>query len=184
VTNSHPVLPRLAVSLLVALGAIAGRGGGARAEVRKGDRAAEFVRVLDSAGRRVSLKSFRDQIVVITFGASWCEPCKRELPAMEKLARGYQQKRARVVFLAVNIDSEVAKGKKFMQQAGLRAVRGIYDSQKSTVESYDPPKMPSTFIIRGGVVRHVHAGFSAGDEAALAAAIDRELKSGGFGAAR
>ena len=148
----------------------------ARAEVRKGDRAAEFVQVVDSSGKRVWLKSFRERVVVVTFGASWCEPCKRELPAMEKLARRYQQKRAPVVFFAVNIDTELAKGKKFMQQAGLRAVRAIYDSRKSTVESYDPPKMPSTFIIRGGVVRHVHAGFATGDETALAAAIDRELK--------
>jgi peroxiredoxin len=147
-----------------------------RAEVRKGDRAADFVQVVDAAGKRVSLKSFADRVVVMTFGASWCEPCKRELPAMEKLARTYQQRHAAVVFLAVNIDSEQAKGKKFMQQAGLRAVHAIYDTGKSTVESYDPPKMPSTFIIRGGVVRHVHAGFSPGDEAALAAAIDEQLK--------
>ncbi|HTE55535.1 MAG TPA: TlpA disulfide reductase family protein [Kofleriaceae bacterium] len=175
---SNPSAPRRVVlSLLAALAALAGGGQLAGAEVRKGDRAADFVQVVDGAGRRVSLKSFRDRVVVLTFGASWCEPCKRELPAMEKLARRYEQRSARVVFLAVNIDNEVAKGRKFMQQAGLRAVRAIYDTQKSTVETYDPPKMPSTFIIRGGVVRHVHAGFSAGDEAALGAAIDGQLRS-------
>lgn len=173
----HKKAPALsALVFLAALGALPGTAPQARAEVRKGDRAADFVQVVDSAGKRVSLKSFRDQVVVVTFGASWCEPCKRELPAMEKLARRYQQRRAPVVFLAVNIDNEIAKGKKFMQQAGLRVVRAIYDSAKSTVESYDPPKMPSTFIIRGGVVRHVHAGFAAGDESALAAAIDGQLK--------
>jgi peroxiredoxin len=172
-----PIAPlRAALSLLVAAGLLAGAGGAAGAEVRKGDRALDFVQVVDGAGRRVSLKSFRDQVVVMTFGASWCEPCKRELPAMEKLARRYQQRGARVVFVAVNIDNEPAKGRKFMEQAGLRAVRALFDSQKSTVVSYDPPKMPSTFIIRGGIVRHVHAGFSSGDEAALAAVIDRELK--------
>lgn len=165
------VLAATAVASLLVAAPLAG------AEVRKGDRAADFVQVVDGAGKRVSLKSFRDQVVVVTFGASWCEPCKRELPAMEKLARRYQKQRARVVFLAVNIDNEIAKGKRFMQQAGLRAVRAIFDSQKSTVESYDPPKMPSTFIIRGGVVRHVHAGFSAGDEAAIGAAIDGQLRS-------
>jgi len=172
-SNSASSRFRLGLVLFTALALLAPA---ARAEVRKGDRAAEFVQVVDSSGKRVWLKSFRDRVVVVTFGASWCEPCKRELPAMEKLARRYQQKRAPVVFFAVNIDTELAKGKKFMQQAGLRAVRAIYDSRKSTVESYDPPKMPSTFIIRGGVVRHVHAGFATGDETALAAAIDRELK--------
>lgn len=168
------IAPRLAVLAVTSLLAAAPT---ARAEVRKGDRAADFVQVVDGAGKRVSLKNFRDQVVVVTFGASWCEPCKHELPAMEKLARRYQQQRAKVVFLAVNIDNEVAKGKRFMQQARLRAVRAIFDSHKSTVETYDPPKMPSTFIIRGGVVRHVHAGFSAGDESALGAAIDGQLRS-------
>lgn len=173
-------VPLLRVSssfaLALALAALTIAPGDARAEVRKGDRAADFVHAVDAAGKRVSLRSFADRVVVMTFGASWCEPCKRELPAMEKLARTYQQRRAAVVFLAVNIDNEPAKGKKFMQQAGLRAVHAIFDSSKSTVESYDPPKMPSTFVIRGGVVRHVHAGFSPGDESALAAAIDRELR--------
>ena len=164
------------LSLALAVGALTAAPGDARAEVRKGDRAADFVHAVDASGKRVSLRSFADRVVVMTFGASWCEPCKRELPAMEKLARTYQQRRAAVVFLAVNIDNEPAKGKKFMQQAGLRAVHAIFDSSKSTVESYDPPKMPSTFVIRGGVVRHVHAGFSPGDESSLAAAIDRELK--------
>ena len=172
-----PIAPRRPVLAALAVASLLAAAPTARAEVRKGDRASDFVQVVDGAGKRVSLKSFRDQVVVVTFGASWCEPCKRELPAMEKLARHYQQKRARVVFLAVNIDNEVAKGKRFMQQAGLRAVRAIFDSRKSTVEAYDPPKMPSTFIIRGGVVRHVHAGYSAGDESALGAAIDGQLRS-------
>jgi thiol-disulfide isomerase/thioredoxin len=165
----------LGLALFAAVAALAGGAPAARAEVRKGDRVTDFVQVVDGAGRRVSLKRFRDKVVVLTFGASWCEPCKRELPALEKLARRYEQRKARVVFFAVNIDSEPAKGVKFMKQAGLRAVRALYDSRRSTVESYDPPRMPSTYIIRGGVVRHVHAGFSAGDERALAAAIDGQL---------
>src|SRR5262245_58309663 len=96
-------------SILLGFAALAGGGPPARAEIRKGDRAADFVQVVDAAGKRVSLKSFRDQVVVVTFGASWCEPCKRELPAMEKLARRYEQRRAPVVFLAVNIDNEKSK---------------------------------------------------------------------------
>ena len=148
----------------------------ALAGVKQGDRAAEFVSVVDSAGKAVSLKAYKDKVVVVTFGASWCEPCKKELPAYEKLAQKYQKRGAAVIFIAVNIDSEAGKGKKFMSQAGLRVVRAAYDKQKSTVESYDPPKMPSTFVIRRGIVKHVHAGYASGDENKLAAIIDRELK--------
>ena len=148
----------------------------ALAGVKQGDRAAEFVQVVDASGKAMSLKRFKDQVVVVTFGASWCEPCKKELPAWEKLAQKYQKKGAAVVFIAVNIDTETAKAKKFMSQARLRAVRAAYDRQKSTVESYDPPKMPSTFVIKRGIVKHVHAGYESGDESKLAAVIDRELK--------
>src|ERR1041385_4024681 len=100
-----------------ALSLAAPTAGPAVAGVKKGDRAAEFVQVLDAAGKPVSLRSLVDSIVVVTFGASWCGPCKKELPALEKLAQRYQQRRARVVFLAVNVDSDLGKGKKFIQNA-------------------------------------------------------------------
>ena len=148
----------------------------ALAGVKQGDRAAEFVQVVDGAGKAISLKRFKDQVVVVTFGASWCEPCKKELPAWEKLAQKYQKRGAKVVFIAVNIDTESAKAKKFMSTAGLHAVHAAFDRQKSTVESYDPPKMPSTFVIKRGIVKHVHAGYQSGDENKLASVIDRELK--------
>jgi thiol-disulfide isomerase/thioredoxin len=148
--------------------------GPAAAGVRVGDRAAAFVKVVDAKGRRVSLKKYRDRVVVLTFGASWCAPCKRELPALEKLAKKYDSKK--VVFFAVNIDSEKSKGMKFMTQAGLKHVQPLFDSGKSTVDSYDPPKMPSIFIIRRGIVKHVHEGYSSGDEAGIAKAIDKELR--------
>lgn len=146
----------------------------AAAKVRVGDRAASFVRVLDSKGRRTSLEKYRKKVVVLTFGASWCAPCRKELPALEKLAAKYDPNK--VVFLAVNIDMDAAKGKKFMKQAGLRRVKALYDNRKSTVSSYDPPKMPSLFIIRSGIVKHVHGGYRPGDEAKIAKAIDNELR--------
>lgn len=163
---------------LLSLGILFALASPAYAGVKQGDRAAEFVAVVDASGKALSLKALKDKVVVVTFGASWCEPCKKELPAYEKLAQKYQKSGAAVVFIAVNIDSDLAKGRKFISQAGLRAVRAAYDKQKSTVESYDPPKMPSTFVIRRGIVKHVHAGYAAGDENALASIIDRELKAG------
>ena len=162
--------------VLLSIALVAALGTPALAGIKRGDRAADFVQVVDASGKAMSLKRFKDQVVVVTFGASWCEPCKKELPAYEKLAQKYQKRGASVVFIAINIDTESSKAKKFMSQAGLRAVRAAFDRQKSTVESYDPPKMPSTFVIRRGIVKHVHAGYERGDESKLATIIDRELK--------
>ncbi len=166
-----PAVRLLLTTLLVSLTAPVA----ASAEVGVGDRAAELVQVVDGAGKKLRLGSYRDRVVVMTFGASWCEPCKRELPAFEKLARSYAGKKARVTFLAVNIDSERAKALAFVKQAGLRTVIAGFDPAKSSVESYDPPKMPTTFVIRGGIVRHVHGGYAGGDEKKIAAIVDGEL---------
>ncbi len=142
----------------------------ASAKVRAGDRAAELVSVKDENGRKVVLKKFHGKVVVLTFGASWCKPCGRELPAYEKLSKGYSKKD--VVFLAVNIDNSVATGKKFVRKAGLKNVLVGFDPNKSSVDSWDPPTMPSTFVIdRNGLVRYVHKGYEPGDEGEVAKMI-------------
>jgi thiol-disulfide isomerase/thioredoxin len=161
----------LSGALVVALGAFASP---AEAKVRKGDRAASFVSVKNAAGKAVKIKSYKDRVVVLTFGASWCKPCKKELPAFEKLSKKYDKKN--VIFLAVNIDSNLSKGKAFMKKAGIKNVMALYDPKSSTVESYEPPTMPSTFVIKKGIVKHVHAGYRNGDIAKLDKAIKKELE--------
>ena len=144
------------------------------AKVRKGDRAASFVAVKDAKNKVVNIKSYKDRVVVLTFGASWCKPCAKELPAFEKLAKKYDAKK--VTFLAINIDTDISKGKAFMKKAGVNKVVALYDPKSSTVESYDPPTMPTTFVIKKGIVKHVHAGYRSGDDKKLSAVIDKELK--------
>jgi cytochrome c biogenesis protein CcmG, thiol:disulfide interchange protein DsbE len=167
--------PRLRAAAALAAALILAAPAAARADLKVGDRAAELVKVVGRDGKKLSLKQWQGRVVVLTFGASWCAPCKKELPAYEKLAAGYAARGAKVSFLAINIDSERAKGEAFVDQAGLKHVAAGFDPAKSSVDSYDPPKMPTTFVLRGGVVRHVHAGYAAGDEKKLAVVIDREL---------
>jgi len=148
--------------------------GPVHAGVNPSDRAPELVRAKDDRGRSVKLKSYRDRIVVITFGASWCKPCKKELPAWDALAADYKPKG--VVFLAINIDKDLNKGKAFVKAAKLKAMQVVYNPDGATVESYDPPTMPTTYIIGPrGIVRHVHSGYRNGDAKELAATIDKLL---------
>jgi thiol-disulfide isomerase/thioredoxin len=168
-------MPRAALSAALVFLLLALAPAAADAELKAGDRAAELGRVLDRAGKKLTLKRFADRVVVVTFGASWCAPCKRELPAYEKLAAAYAGKGAKVTFVAINIDSEKAKGEKFVAQAGLKHVVAGFDAGKTSVDAYDPSKMPTTFVLRGGLVRHVHGGYADGDERKLAAIVDGEL---------
>jgi peroxiredoxin len=171
---SHLSLRFLLSFALVTLGVSAAFTGQAEAKVRKGDRAASFVAVKNGAGKAIKIKSYKDRVVVLTFGASWCKPCSKELPAFEKLSKKFDKKN--VIFLAVNIDSKTSKGKAFMKKAGISNVMALYDPKSSTVESYEPPTMPSTFVIKKGIVKEVHAGYRSGDVAKLEKLIKKELK--------
>src|SRR5207302_7645992 len=75
----------------------------ALAGVGKGQRAPEFA-LTSLKGPKVTLSALRGKVVLIDFWAQWCEPCKKELPQLEKLAREYAGKG--VVVLTVNIDKQ------------------------------------------------------------------------------
>jgi peroxiredoxin len=136
--------------------------------------APEFEGVVTAGGDDVTLESYRGNLVVITFGASWCEPCKKELPAWEKLAKRYQDEG--VVFIAVNTDEDEGAGKRFMNRANLEVMHAVFDSSGATVEKYDPAKMPTTFVIGpNGSIQHVHHEYHPGDEDDLAKVLDSLL---------
>jgi peroxiredoxin len=134
----------------------------AHAEVRKGDRAAELVQVSDAAGKTISLGRFKDKVVVLTFGASWCEPCKKELPLLAKMAPKLRSEGVEIV--TVNIDDNQKNAEAFLKQHGIQ-LTVVSDNDKHIVGKYEPAKMPSSFAIdKSGVVRAVNAGFEPVDE--------------------
>lgn len=148
--------------------------------VSSGSRAPE----LDGAaktekGKKFRLKELRGGWVAITFGASWCKPCKAELPAWDKLAASY---RGKVTFVAVNIDNDRKKGEKFVRKLKIRNMRVVYSPEDKTTsaDSYvggDDPKFPTTFVIDpNGIVRHVHREYHKGDDRKLAAKLDELMK--------
>ncbi|MBL4632742.1 MAG: TlpA family protein disulfide reductase [Kofleriaceae bacterium] len=126
-----------------------------------GDKALDLSGAIDDNGNPVSLESYQAPVLVLTFGASWCAPCKKEIPALDKIAQGFDS--SKVDFVAVNIDTSVKSGTKFMNSFGLTRVRSVFDPKNKSVRRYDPPTMPSVFIVREGIVKHVHAGFRSGD---------------------
>lgn len=134
-----------------------------------GSSAAEIA-LPDLNGAVVRLSSFRGKVVVIDFFASWCEPCMRELPELEKLHR--QLGAAGVVFLGVNLDKERKNAQALVARFGL-TFPTLLDPEGRVAESYDPPKMPSTYVVdKAGVVRHINAGF---DGAADVARLQKQL---------
>jgi cytochrome c biogenesis protein CcmG, thiol:disulfide interchange protein DsbE len=141
-----------------------------------GDRAADFT-LKDMQGKTVKLSSLRGKVVVLDFWASWCVPCKKELPALDSLARRYAATKKDVVVVTVNIDKDRAKAQRFLASAKVVSLRCALDPDGGVASRYDLPAMPTSFVIdKNGIVRHVHAGFTPGDEAKLAREIDALLK--------
>ena len=127
----------------------------AHADLKKGDRARDFDQ----------LSKLRGKVVLVDFWASWCEPCKRELPILAKLAPKLKEKGVEIV--SINIDDKKANAEQFLKEHGVN-LTVVYDKDHKIVGSYEPPKMPSSFVIdRNGVIRAINAGFDSGDESKI-----------------
>lgn len=157
-------MPRAARALLfagAALIALAGtaRGGdsGADAVRVRGALRGQTLRMLD--GRTTSLDALRGQVVVINLWASWCIPCRRELPELEALHGEIVQKGGRV--LAVSIDLEPRNVQRFVRRFGL-TLPVYHDGESSLAKRLDLHGVPYTVVLdRAGDVAFTSHGSDA-----------------------
>lgn len=106
-------------------------------------------------GTRRSLGSLRPQGVVVNFWATWCEPCKKEMPLLDRAAAEH----AGIVFLAVDLDEDGDRIRTFFDQIGVRRLEPLLDVDLVTSRRYGVLSVPSTFFIdSGGTIRHVKIG--------------------------
>ncbi len=149
--------------------------GVAHAEVKVGDKFVELD-AKTAKGKTFRLKDMAGKWVLYTFGASWCEPCHKELPAWDKVAGKLTGK---VLFVAVNINNKQEEGAQFVASLKLQHIFPVFlpDENSPAIKAYDPDKMPSTFVIDPtGVVRIVEYGYHKGDEDKLAAQLGEMTK--------
>jgi peroxiredoxin len=125
------------------------------------DRPAPQIRLPDGQGQEHSLSEFRGKVVFLNFWASFCVPCREEMPSMEALVRQYESQG--LVMLAVSQDPDVADMNGFMQQflPGERSsMTVLWDQRGETAKRYGTELIPETYIIdRNGriVARFVNA---------------------------
>jgi peroxiredoxin len=112
--------------------------------------------------RNLSLKEFRGQVVMINFWATWCGPCRQEMPALNALYEKYRS--AGFVLLGVNVDSETTNAAQMVSK--LKATYPIlFDTDKRASVLYQVSAMPTTVLIdRDGKVRYIQKGYVAGIE--------------------
>jgi len=172
-TRRRIVLSSLAACALtlVAFAAVAVASG------KTGNRAPDFS-LSAVGGGTVKLSGLRGKVVLIDFWASWCKPCKKELPELDKLAKAYKDAGADVTILAINIDTKRENADKFLKTAKIKNLVVLYDASSTSAEQYEPPTMPTSYLVdKKGIIKAVHEGYVAGDEKKYKAEIDALLKA-------
>ena len=139
----------------------------------QGARAPE-IGLRDTDGNMVRLGSLRNKVVLVDFWASWCEPCREELPILNRLYDRYKDRG--LVIVGVNIDREESNMRRFLRRVSVD-FPVVHDGRHQVADRYSPPRMPSSYLIdQRGVVRYVHAGFRASDASHIEQEIRRLLR--------
>jgi peroxiredoxin len=120
-------------------------------------------------GRTVSLAAYRgNKKVVLSYWASWCGPCRMELPVLRRFYQRMHQADADFEFLAISIDHDREPAQDYANEAKL-PFPVLLDSSEKTAESYLVNGIPALFVIdKSGRVTSAHVGFDAGLEFLLA----------------
>ena len=141
--------------------AAAGLGGAAppdilpvaeRNVVKLGESAPNF-HLRDLNGQPVALSDLRGKVVLLNFWATWCGPCRVEMPAMEQLYRTFSRKDFEI--LAVSTDAQGAAVTRPFQQENHLTFPILHDADYRVGLTYGARTLPMTFMVdRQGIVRH------------------------------
>ena len=114
------------------------------------------------SGDIVSLAKLRGKVVMLNFWASWCGPCRQEMPLLDQMHKRYSS--LGFTMIGVNVESNTADAEKWLQQTPV-SFPVLFDKENKVSKLYDVNAMPSTvFIDRKGNVRALHRGYKPGDE--------------------
>jgi peroxiredoxin len=110
-------------------------------------------------GDTVSLADYRGKkTVVMSYWASWCGPCKVELPELREFYKRYHKADANFEILAISIDEQKADAEKYAAAEKL-PFPVLFDPQSKTADAYSVEGIPTLFVIdKSGKIVHAHAG--------------------------
>lgn len=108
-----------------------------------------------------SLRDYRGQWVFLNFWASWCEPCREEMPSMRRLAERLEEREFRMV--GVSLDSDVPEMQQFLADVGITGefLDILHDSTGAVSSRYGSQLLPETWLIDpdGVIVARFQGGY-------------------------
>ncbi len=154
------MLISIAMSLLIlSLGAITACSGSAALNrgYQVGNLAIDFeLKSLD--GQSVSLSSLRGKTILLNFWATWCPPCREEMPLFQQIFEDSRWKDKGLVILGMNLSESVATVTEFMKTNGL-TFPILLDTGQDVARDYNIRGIPTTFFIdKNGIIREIRIG--------------------------
>ena len=130
---------------------ISGCGGEPESSVAQVGELAPGFQLQDLDGQSVVLGNFRDKPLLLNFWATWCPPCRSEMPYIQQVYDEWPDKG--LVVLAINVGESSAKVKEFMQSYGL-SFPVLLDTTEEVARIYNIGGIPTTFFIDGdGIIQ-------------------------------
>lgn len=144
--------------------------------VAVGSDAPDFTAItIDSAPRQRRLADFRGQVVLINVWATWCLPCRVEMPSIEALHQSYAERGFKVLAVSIDDPGHAETIRAFVRQYKL-TFEVLHDPDKKIVELYDVSGYPETFVIgRDGVIRKKHLSAADWNSPSNRALVERLL---------
>jgi thiol-disulfide isomerase/thioredoxin len=171
------LLTGLMVLLALAGCASLGGGGGAYAGAPQGigDPMPDMTLQEFWSKKQISLSSLRGKVVLLDIWASWCVPCKDEMPMLDDMAARLHGRGVEII--AVSIDEERPAAEEFLRRRRRWSLTIAHDPGGSVPNRLQPPKMPTSYLVdSNGILREVNAGFERADANRIEARL-RELAS-------
>ncbi len=132
------------------------------------------IAALDLAGREVRLTDGAAKVRVVDFWATWCDPCREQLPFLDRLASEYGAQGVTVT--GVSFDEDRAAVERFLEHTPV-SFQVLWDKGGAALaDRLEVTRLPTTLVLdRRGVVRDVHLGFDRGEERNIEGTVKRLL---------
>jgi peroxiredoxin len=125
-------------------------------------------------GESISLQDYRGQVIYLTFWASWCVPCRQEMPYLAQLWQRHRDSGLQVI--GINVEEDATTALQFADELQLPFPLA-WDQNRAVSKLYRVPGFPTHFIVdRRGKIRFSGLGFNLADVAAVSQEVETLLQ--------
>lgn len=125
--------------------------------IAEGKKAPNFS-IVASDGAQVKLSNYKGKALLLHFWATWCPPCRKELPSMEKFSQRTSEKNSRIAFFAICVSDTEKNRATFMKQ-NKYTFAGALDERGDVALKYGVQGIPTSVLISpDGIVEKIHVG--------------------------